>query len=66
MAEPIVPREQIAQQADIAARAFAQAAPGSAPPANPYPPGSDAAAAWQASFQRFLLLHSAPSAEGSA
>jgi len=47
--EPIITREQIARQADEAAQATArtkQIAP------NPYPPGSDAGAAWKASFER--------------
>lgn len=66
MSEPIITREEIARQADEAARRFAQAPRGAEPPANPHPAGSDAAAAWDASFQRQLLWHSAPDAEASA
>lgn len=66
MSEPIIPREQIAQQADEAARAFARAPQGSRPPPNPYPAGSDAHAAWKASYERQLLWHTSPDAEASA
>lgn len=66
MSEPIITREEIARQADEAARLFSTAPKDASPPANPYPAGSDAAAAWAASFQRQLLWHSAPDAEASA
>lgn len=66
MSEPILTREAIATLADDAARAYAAAPANSTLPANPFPVGSDAAAAWKASFERFLLLHTAPFAEGSA
>lgn len=65
VAEPIVTREQIAAQADAAARKYARREC-SEPPPNPYPLISDAAAAYAASFERALLWHTAPEAEGSA
>lgn len=55
--EPILTRETIARQADEAARQFASAPAGAEPPPNPFPIASDAAAAWHASFCRYLLLH---------
>lgn len=65
MPEPIVTRERIAEMADQAAQRFARGET-AAPPDNPFPVGSDAAAAWSASFQRQLLWHTAPDAQGSA
>jgi len=61
--EPIASREHISEQARTAARSFAQS--GRRPP-NPYPFGSAAAAAWQASFERWLLVETAPDAQASA
>lgn len=66
MSEPILSREEIARRADEAARAFAAAGQGADKPANPYPINSDAAVAWKAAFERYLLLHSAPEGEASA
>jgi len=63
MSEPVVSREFISEQARTAARSFAQS--GRQPP-NPYPTGSAAAAAWQASLERWLLLVTVPDAEASA
>lgn len=58
MAGPIVTREEIAAHAEPAARDWATNPQGD-PPHCPYPEGSDACAAWKATFQRFLLLYSA-------
>jgi hypothetical protein len=57
VSEPVVTREEIARLAEPAARDWAMnlAAP---EPHCPYPVGSDAAAAWRATLQRFLLLYS--------
>jgi hypothetical protein len=63
MSEPVVSREAIAKHADRAAKDFAQSG---AKPMNPFPSETEAAAAWRACYERFLLLHSAPEAEGSA
>jgi len=63
MHEPVVAREAIAAQAEAAAMAFVAS---KVEPPNPYPPHTDAGAAWRASLQRFLLRHSVPEAEGSA
>lgn len=63
MADPVVPRDLIAQQADEAARRFVQTG---RQEWCPYPFGSEAAAAWKASFERYLLQHSAPESEASA
>lgn len=63
MAEPILSREVIAAQAEFAARA---ATATGAVPQNPYPVGSDAAAAWQASFDRYQHALQAPESEQSA
>jgi hypothetical protein len=65
MPEPIVSREAISEQAREAARAWV-ANPKLPKPANPYPFGSDAAKAWKADFERWLLAESAPDGEGSA
>lgn len=63
MSEPIVTREEISLQAREAARAMAA---GKGAP-NPYPCGSDAAAAWQASLDRWLhALHEVEGTEASA
>lgn len=63
MSEPIVSRERIALQAEDAARRHAK---GWIVP-NPYPVGSDAAAAWQASFDRWVhALRQDECTEGSA
>lgn len=62
MAEQIVSREAISEQAREAARSWV-ANPRMPKPANPYPAGSDAAQAFQASFQRWLLWESSPDAE---
>lgn len=64
MSEPIVTRQEIARNADRAACAFSAGAQWAS--TNPYPVGSDAAAAWKASFERYLLLHSVPEGEASA
>jgi hypothetical protein len=61
--EPILEREKVTDAARDAARLFAT---NRGPDTNPHPVGSDAAAAWQAAFQRYLLLYTAPEAEGSA
>ena len=66
MSEPVVTREEIARQADEAAQAYAAGPADAPPPPNPYPTGSDAAAAWHAGFCRYLLLHSCPEGEASA
>lgn len=66
MSEPILSREAIARHAEAAAARFAAAPTGAAEPANPHPIGSDAAAAWKACFERYLLAHTAPEGEASA
>jgi hypothetical protein len=59
-------RELISEQARKAAKAWV-ANPKLPKPANPYPAGSEAAKAWQAQFQRWLLAESAgDSEEGGA
>lgn len=65
--EAIVSRETIARMADGSARHWC-ANPTEPKPANPFDSvvAPDHARAWQAAFERFLLLHSAPEAEGSA
>jgi hypothetical protein len=55
MSEPLLPRTQVCQQADEAAR---EAVRTQRIPVNPFPIGSDAAAAWKTCFERYLLLHS--------
>lgn len=65
MAEPIVSREAISEQARQAARSWV-ANPKLPQPANPYPVGSDAALVFQAQFERWLLRESVPDAEGGA
>lgn len=60
MNEPIVSRERIAQQGDGAARITARTG---VIQTNPYPAGTEAAAAWQASYERYLVEHTA--AEGA-
>lgn len=55
MAEPIVSRAKVCQHADEAARISVQT---QQLQTNPYPVGSDAAAAWKVCFERYLLLHS--------
>lgn len=63
MDHSILPRAAIAQDADRAAQFYALGGP---KPENPYLVGTDAHACWQASFERFLLAHSAPEADGPA
>lgn len=63
MSEPVPPRALITEQADHAALLAART--GTEQPC-PYPSGSDAASTWRVAYLRFLLLHSAPEAEGSA
>jgi hypothetical protein len=60
----LVSREQIACEAEAAARAWRSAPPVDVP--NPYPPGTDAFAAWEASFERYLHALQAPEGEGTA
>lgn len=55
----------IGEQADAAARRFVESGGFQGHRENPYPIGSDAAAVYKSSFERFLVLHSAP-AEGGA
>lgn len=59
----VLTREAIAADADLAAQ---RAAASGVEQPNPHPLGSDAAAAWHTCYCRYLLLHSAPTAEGSA
>lgn len=61
--EPILPRDLVAEAADRAAREYVETG---VAPANPYPPCSDAAAAWNADFTRYHQQHAAPAAEASA
>lgn len=61
--EPVVSREAIAIEANHAAKRMAKQG---VQAVNPYPVGSAAAAAWQASLERWLLWHTAPEAEASA
>lgn len=63
MSEPVVSREAIAKDADLAAQ---RAATSGVDQPNPHPIGSDAAAAWNSAYCRYLLWHSNPQAEGSA
>jgi hypothetical protein len=63
VSEPLLPRAQVCQQADEAAR---EAVRTQSMPACPYPIGSDAAAAWKVCLERYLLLHSSPESEASA
>lgn len=63
MSEPILSREAIATDADLAAQ---RAAASRVEQPNPHPTGSDAAALWHAAYCRYLLLHSAPEGEASA
>lgn len=63
MNEQIRSREAIAQDADMAAQ---RAVFTGLEQPNPHPNGSDAAAAWKASYERSLQWHSAPEAEGGA
>lgn len=63
MSEPVVSRQMIARIADEAARVMVETG---RRPVNPYPVGSDAAAAFRAALERYLLLHSAPEAQASA
>ena len=63
MNDPILSRESIAQDADVAAQ---RAVATELEQPNPHPIGSDAAAAWDACYLRFLLRYSVPEAEGSA
>jgi hypothetical protein len=62
MSEPVVTREEIARIAEPAARDWALNPHGPEPQC-PYPIGSDAAAAWKATLQRFLVLYSAMTGE---
>jgi hypothetical protein len=61
----VVTREEIARIAEPAARDWALNPHGPEPQC-PYPIGSDAAAAWRATFQRFLLLYSSTCGEQEA
>jgi len=61
--EPILTREQIAHMADESARVTTRTR--ELQP-NPFPAGSDAAAAWKASYERLLLAHTNPECESSA
>lgn len=63
MPEPVLTREAVATLADHAARV---AAITGRDQANPFPAGSDAAACWKVDYERYLQMHSAPEAEGSA
>lgn len=65
--EPVISRESIARLADAAAQRWV-ANPASAKPSNPFNRFGQpcAHAAWHASFERFLVLHSAPEGEASA
>jgi hypothetical protein len=63
MSEPIVSRQQIAGQAAAAARLQVKFGD---KPVNPFPIGSDAHAAFEASLARYLHEYSAPTAEASA
>lgn len=63
MSEPILPRAAIVQQAEAAAL---NAATLEAPKSNPFPVGSDAAAVWDATFERYLQQYSVPDGEASA
>lgn len=60
MSEPILEREFVTDQGREAARLFAS---NRGTNTNPHPTGSDAAAAWQAAFQRYLLLYSVPDSD---
>lgn len=64
---PVTSRERIAQQADEAARWWV-AAPNFPKPKNPFDEAihPEHHAEWKASFERYLLVHSAPAAEGGA
>jgi hypothetical protein len=62
MDHDIVSREAISEQAREAARSWV-ANPKLPKPANPYPQGSDAAAQFKASLERWLLWESAPQGE---
>lgn len=55
MADTSIRRVTIAEQADAAAQRTVQL--GGIEP-NPHPQGTEDAAAWQAAYERFLLLHS--------
>jgi hypothetical protein len=57
MSEPVVTREEVARLAEPAAREWA-INPSAPEPKCPYPESSDAAAAWRATLQRFLLAYS--------
>lgn len=63
MSDEIISRDAIAREAEAAA--IRSVASGRCEP-NKYAAGTVAARVWDAAFQRFLLLHSCPSAEGSA
>lgn len=63
MSEPILSREAIASDADLAAQ---RAAATKVDQPNPHPADSDAAAVWHAAYCRYLLKHSAPDGEASA
>jgi hypothetical protein len=65
MDHDVVSRERISEQAREAARSWV-ANPKLPKPANPYPQGSDAAKAWKAAFERYLLLYSSDDSEVSA
>jgi hypothetical protein len=65
--EPIISREVIARLADNAAARWAKS-PTSPKPTCPFDEHlqPEAFKAWRATFERYLLLHSAPTAEASA
>jgi hypothetical protein len=62
MNDPVIRRELIAEQAEQAALSAAAGRT----PTNPYPPDTDAALEWQATFERFTTQHSSPESEASA
>ncbi len=54
----ILSRDQIAKMADQAAQNYTRTG---RMPANPFAPGTDAAKAFGAAFERYYLLYTAPS-----
>lgn len=61
--DPIISRQAIAEDADRAAQRCVMTGMAQL---NPHLYGTEAAACWKCSYERFLLLHSAPEAEASA
>jgi hypothetical protein len=62
----VLTREEICKRADTAARAFVAAGAFDGHHENPYPVASDAAAVYEACFERYLQMHLGPDGEGSA